>query len=81
MRSPSGCRSGTGILVPRGARSGALRPQLNGWAIVIIGTNRRLDCDTNPDIRRHAGSLADEEPAAVDSETTQISITLERSWG
>jgi hypothetical protein len=48
---------------------------------VIIGTNRCLDCDTNPGIGRHAGRLADEEPAAVESETTQISITLERSWG
>jgi len=45
-----------------------------------MGTNRGLECDINPDIRLHAGRLAGEDWAAIESETTQISIALQRSW-
>src|SRR5580658_2651606 len=57
MRSPSGCRTASGIVMPLGARFAALRPQPDGCAIVSTGTNCGLECVTNPDMittRRHA---------------------------
>jgi len=65
----------------RGTKSDALRPQPDGRAMVNFGTNPCLECDINPGIALIEGRVVGEEPAAIDSETTQAGITFARPWG